>query len=294
MLETEKRNRAEDKAGFKVEIENLGELLCSLAGRRRSVAGEIKSPDWTCVQPTFGGQEERQAAVSPFGSYSESHLDDGVHQSLKEELFLAGVSDIEWSEQASPTESNELAPSCDETAAHNDMSAQVYQEHRSERNFSACSSTCVKLNAPRSYVSKQGLVHKGLVGKDLVDEGLVDVIAVVTADATQGEDGIGCRMFLKDESRIGAPSVEAIIDERHFPALPKAHTGYYILLKIFAVRFDVKERPYLKSRPISAWCIWNHSGEPVHGHEIQIHKAELDAACSNGCNPSTMQLRGHD
>ncbi|KAL5370815.1 hypothetical protein DPSP01_014655 [Paraphaeosphaeria sporulosa] len=93
MLQAEKRSRAEEKVDFKVKIENLKgineQLLCSLAGRRRSVAGETRSPELACVKPTFEKQEEKQAAISPLSSYSESPLDDEVrHQrSLKEELW---------------------------------------------------------------------------------------------------------------------------------------------------------------------------------------------------------------
>ena len=102
-------------------------------------------------------------------------------------------------------------------------------------------------------------------------------MAVVTADITQGEDDIGCRISLRDESRIGAPSVEAIIYESHFSARPKARMGSCVLLKDFAVRFDVKGRPYLKSRGSSAWCIWDQSGRPVQEQVIRIRKAELEA-----------------
>ncbi|KAL5371182.1 hypothetical protein DPSP01_014441 [Paraphaeosphaeria sporulosa] len=137
MLEAEKRSRAEEKADFKVEIENLKgineQLLCSLAGRRRSVAGETRSPELACVQPTFEKQEEKQAAVSPLSSCLESPLDDEVRQqrSLKDELWLVGISETEFGDQASPTESNDLAPLCDEIIAQNDMAAQGFQSpHR--------------------------------------------------------------------------------------------------------------------------------------------------------------------
>ncbi|KAF9729772.1 hypothetical protein PMIN04_007917 [Paraphaeosphaeria minitans] len=415
MLETEKRRRAEEKTNFKVEIENLRELCCSLAGRRLSVEGESMSPNLTCVQPTFGEQEEGQAAVSPIYPYSESPLDEEVHRSLQEELLLAGISDTEWGEQSSPTESNNLAPSCDETFTRNDSTAQGYQaphrtntdaqhaftkaqqpitqddarmilsdvklrsngkgcrsmaapsltddgkvrgedknanrkpspvptvpnsrgeepgvaggapascvsplttlksddqmvscptsftecypttpeshrssssadkqpsktrrkrakwrnsarvprralaqptklvnvgdrrhrelinrKRKSERHFRACPSTHVKLNALRSYAGG--------------DEA-VDIMAIVTADIDQSEDEIGRRFTLKDESRTGAPSVEAIIYESHFSAVPNARI------------------PYLQNRGSSAWCIWDQSGGSVCEHQIQIYKAELE------------------
>ncbi|KAL5371026.1 hypothetical protein DPSP01_014538 [Paraphaeosphaeria sporulosa] len=137
MLEAEKRSRAEEKADFKVKIENLKEineqLLHSLAGRRRSIAGEPKSSELPCVQPMFEELEEKQAAVSPLSSCLESPLDDEVRQqrSLEEELWLVGISEMEFGDQASPTESNDLAPLCDEIIAQNDMAAQGIQSpHR--------------------------------------------------------------------------------------------------------------------------------------------------------------------
>ncbi|KAL5371056.1 hypothetical protein PMIN02_012934 [Paraphaeosphaeria minitans] len=137
MLEAEKRSRAEEKADFKVKIENLKEineqLLRSLAGRRRSIAGETKSSELACVQPMFEEPEEKQAAVSPLSPCLENLLDDEMRQqrSLKEELWSVGISETEFGDQASPTESNDLAPLCDEIIAQNDMAAQGFQSpHR--------------------------------------------------------------------------------------------------------------------------------------------------------------------
>lgn len=137
MLKAEKRSRAEEQADFKVEINNLKgiseQLLRSLAGRCRSVVGETRSPEIACVQLMLEEQEEKQAAVSPLSPYLESPLDDKVRQppSLEEELLLAGISETDWGDQMSPTESHDLAPLCDEIITQNNMAAQEFQSlHR--------------------------------------------------------------------------------------------------------------------------------------------------------------------
>ena len=85
-------------------------------------------------------------------------------------------------------------------------------------------------------------------------------IVVLTIDRNAKDDS--ARVYLKDESRLEAPSVEAIIYRSHVGALPELGVGDCILLKQF-VCFSGKKIPYLESTKSSAWCVWGSSGVPV-------------------------------
>jgi hypothetical protein len=106
---------------------------------------------------------------------------------------------------------------------------------------------------------------------------LVDVIAIVEACLGRDEKTSSCRFLLRDDSRAGAPSVEATLYQFHVELLPEVHIGECVLLKSVRVFLNGKKIPCVESSRDSGWLVWDRLGNPVrHAGLGQIATMDLE------------------
>ncbi|KAH8710279.1 hypothetical protein GQ44DRAFT_776645 [Phaeosphaeriaceae sp. PMI808] len=305
-LEAEKQTYEKENIYLRDEIKDLIETNAQLShiptGGNLPDAKNVRIAACARLLPIPEDEQEQQALLSPLSSYSEEISESETYEvrtSLRDELLLADMdsrSEVDWSEELLGAGSSDVAPSCE----HNKMDKQDTMtshelQHLRQSNFDiletpigsrqsqarladkramcrqhedyniehcawSYSSTSVELKALHSYTYR----HE-----------LVDVLAVVAAQVITDEGKNTFRLFLRDESRIEAPSVEAVIYKSDVAVPLDADVGTCILLKRFAVCFNGKKIPYVESRGGSAWCAWDNFGKPVcHGRSIRVSKMQ--------------------